>query len=75
MANQTNPEIQVDATNLSTLRNLRGVSYAYLNIRSLFRHYDEIKILLERTQLDVLMLGETFLNYAVDDGCDPDTWL
>ena len=36
-------------------------------MRSLFCHYDEIKLILHRTKLDVLMLGETFLNYSVSD--------
>ena len=55
-----------DESAADTLKGLKGITYAYLNVRSLFLHYDEIKILLNRTKLDLLILGETFLNTSVD---------
>ncbi len=44
---------------------LKGISIGSLNIRSLFRNLDEVQILLERTELNVLCLQETFLNSHV----------
>ena len=50
----------------SVLKNLRGITYAFVNIRSLFKNFDDIKLLLELSQVDVLLLGETFLNKSVN---------
>ena len=47
------------------LGSIRGISFAYLNIRSLFKSIDEVKLLLKGSKLDVLLLGETFLNNHV----------
>ena len=47
------------------LAKLKGISYGYLNTRSLFEYYDDIVTLLERTKLGVLMFGETSLNYSI----------
>ena len=45
---------------------LKGITMAYLNVRSLFKNLDEIGIFLKNSNVDVLLLGETFLNQAVD---------
>ena len=44
------------------LGNLKGISCGYLNIRSLFKYHNSIKILLTKSEFYVLLLGETFLN-------------
>ena len=56
------PEI----TNTKDLAKLKGITYGALNVRSLFKYVDEIH-LLERTDLDILMLSETFLNFSVSN--------
>ena len=47
------------------LATLRGISMGYLNVRSVYRHLDDIEQLLKQSDLDILILGETFLNYSV----------
>ncbi len=49
------------------LGKLKGITYGALNVRSLFRHKEEIEMLLMRSQLDILLLSETFLNYSVNN--------
>ena len=44
------------------LEKLKVVTYAYLNV---FCHHEQISILLEQTNLDILLLGETILNSSV----------
>ena len=51
----------------SALSNLSGVTFASLNIQSVYRKFDEIKILLNESGLDCLCLQESFLNYSIDD--------
>ena len=38
-----------------------------MNIRSTFKHLDELERLLHQSLLNILLLQETFLNYAVAD--------
>ena len=45
---------------------LKGITMAFLNVSSLYRNLDEIAIFLENSNVDVLLLAETFLNNAVD---------
>ena len=52
---------------IGELKQLKGISIGSLNIRSVFKHLDEVEILLKESQLDLLLLQETFLNYAVAD--------
>ena len=49
------------------LRNLKGISYASLNIRSLSKKIDDISILLNRTNLELLSLTETWFNESISD--------
>ena len=51
----------------SELKRLKGISIGSMNIRSTFKHLDELEILLQESSLNILMLQETFLNYAVTD--------
>ncbi len=48
------------------IRKTKGITMAFLNIRSLYKNFDEIEIFLSESKVDVLLLGETFLNYSVD---------
>ena len=58
----------MDSTSsFKTLADLKGVSMGSLNVRSLFKNLDEVSILLEESKLKMLLLQETFLNYAVAD--------
>ena len=54
--------LNVEINTASDLKKLKGITYGALNIRSLFKHIDEINLLLKRSNLDILTLGETFLN-------------
>ena len=55
-------------TATKTLSSLKGISYASLNIRSLYRSIDEVDLLLEKSKIDFLLLQETFLNNHISDG-------
>ena len=52
---------------IKSLSNLKGLSIAYLNICSVVRKFDDIRMLLEKSNLDVFVLGETFLNTCIDE--------
>ena len=49
------------------LKNLRGISFAHLNIRGLVSKIDNVRIILTNSQLSCLVIGETFLNDSIDD--------
>ena len=49
------------------LSSLKGITYASLNICSLYRKLDEIKLLLHQSKLDVLFLNESWLNQSIGD--------
>ena len=49
------------------LQKLRGLSFASYNIRSLVRKFDDVKLLLMRSNLNVLSLNETWLNASIAD--------
>ena len=56
-----------------TLNNCNGFKIAHLNCASLTKNIDEIRILLKRTNIDVLTLSETHLSDLFDDSeisCD-----
>ena len=40
---------------------------AYVNIHSLYKYIDDVLHLLKASNLDILIVGETFLNYSVGD--------
>ena len=56
-----------DSPEISTI-NLsgRGVKIAHLNIRSLLKNSDVLKIIMSTKPFDVLTLAETWLNFNVD---------
>ena len=45
----------------------KGIVIASLNIRSVMRHLEEIKLILDRGNIDILLVQETFLNSSVSD--------
>ena len=49
------------------ISNMRGITLASLNIRSLSRHIDSVQIMLERSDLDLLAINETYLNQSILD--------
>ena len=51
----------------AALSKLKGVSFCSLNIRSLYKNYDSIRALLYRSEIDCLLLNETYLNGSVTD--------
>ena len=51
--------------NTDAIKKLKGITYAYLNIRSLYKNFDDIKMFLDQTEIDILLLGETSLNLSV----------
>ncbi len=46
---------------------MKGIVFAHLNVCSVSRKLDEIRILLEKSHLDFLFLTETFLNESIND--------
>ncbi len=50
---------------------LRGITFGALNIRSLTRKIDEIKIFLSESEIDYFSLTETWLNNSISD-CEID---
>ncbi len=52
---------------VNVLKRLQGVSFAHLNIRSVVRKFDDVRLLLECSNLDFLALAETFLNGSITD--------
>ena len=49
------------------LSNTKGITLASLNICSLTRKHDEVKILLDNSKIDLLALNESFLNKSITD--------
>ena len=49
------------------LQKLRGLSFASYNIRSIVRKIDDVKMLLMRSDLNVLTLSETWLNSSISN--------
>ena len=49
-----------------TLSELKGITLASLNIRSLYRSLDVISTLLNKTKVDYFLIQETFLNNSID---------
>ena len=61
------PNTPGSPTCASELKKLKGISIGSMNIRSTFKHLGELEILLHQSSLDIMLLQETFLNYAVAD--------
>ena len=51
----------------SLLSELKGISFASINIRSLYRNVDELSLILQHSKLDLLLIQETFLNSSISD--------
>ncbi len=51
----------------SDLSKIKGITLGSLNVRSLYNKVDDVKLLLERTSLDILCIQETFLSTCIDD--------
>ena len=51
----------------AALSKLKGISFCSLNIRSLYKNYDSIRAMLYRSEIDCLLLNETFLNASLLD--------
>ena len=51
--------------NIKYLKSLKGFRFGHLNIASLIKHVDELKVYLEREPLDVLSINETRLDGAI----------
>ena len=52
---------------IQALANLPGVSFASYNIRSVYKNVDELKVLLNGSNIDCLCLQETFLGSVISD--------
>ena len=51
---------------LSELSELKGITFGSLNIRCIIISIDELKIILEKSKLDILLLQETLLCPSID---------
>ncbi len=52
---------------MASVSKLKGITFSCLNIRSASNKLDSIKLILERSNVDCLILNETFLNSNIDD--------
>ena len=52
---------------VESLKNLKGVSFTHLNVRGAVSKLDSIRILLNKGDIDCLILSETFLTDSIDD--------
>ena len=52
---------------VEALKNLKGVVFAHLNIRNIINKLDSVRLLLTWDDIDVLVIGETFLNPSIED--------
>ena len=50
---------------IDILKNVRGLTVASWNICSVVRKLDDLKLLLEKSSIDILCLNETFLNDSI----------
>ena len=55
-----------DVDSFSKLNSVKGFKVVHMNVRSLPKKVDQLRILLEGSQLDVLTLSETWLNESVN---------
>lgn len=49
------------------IESVKGIKLVHMNIRSLLPHFDELKYLLLTGDIDILVLGETWLHSRVPD--------
>ena len=49
------------------LRNLKGRSFASLNIRGILSKFDSLKLLIEHSGVDIFAICESFLNESISD--------
>ena len=47
------------------MKNLRGLSIASLNVCSLTRKFDSIRLLIQTSEIDIFCLNETYLNHSI----------
>ena len=45
----------------------RGFKIAHLNVRSLYKHIEELRIYLEEQYFDIISLNETMLDSSISD--------
>jgi hypothetical protein len=45
----------------------RGFKVAHLNVRSLYKHIEELRIYLEEQYFDIISLNETMLDSSISD--------
>ena len=53
---------------LKILSSLKGCKIAHLNILSLLKNIDELKLMLKNSSIDILTLSETHLDNNITDG-------
>ncbi len=54
-------------SSVNVLKRLQGVSFAYLNVCSVIQKFDDVRLLLKRSNIDFPALGEMFLNDSISD--------
>jgi exonuclease III len=52
---------------LHKIKNLRGLKIASLNINSLLRHIDELRLMLSDSEIDVFAINESKIDNSVND--------
>ena len=64
--NSVNSEINFDAV-CSELKSISGISIAHLNVCSLLKNIDEIRLLLDEAKINILTMCEARLDDSVSD--------
>ena len=54
-------------TNILDFNNTRGLHFVHLNIRSLWKKFDQTREILKDSNVDVLGISESWLNVNTDD--------
>ena len=60
--------------NIDTLSDLKGFKVVHLNVRSLYKKIDQLRLLMQDTEIDIFTVSETWLKehlnsqlYAIED--------
>lgn len=53
---------------VNDIKKYRGLSIAHININGIYTKRNQIKLLLEETDIDILAVSETHLHSGIDDG-------
>ena len=62
-----NPGTEIDDHSLHDIAKSKGLKIASLNVNSLLKHIDEIRVLLEKYTFDILAINESKIDNSIPD--------